>query len=101
MIYTSQDDFTRQAPVVCVKESTKPRTLQRLIDYYQYQPVTPKTAQQAINERLAIIRACDAKGYRTVEDIEMMDYLWNIRNLVVGVILEQQRKEEHQRRAGL
>ena len=93
MIYTSEDDFTRRAPeVVVVKTSTKPRSLQRLKDYYEYQAITPELAQKAIAERLAIVHECDAKGYHTVEDVQMMDYLWNIRNLVVDHILRQRTK---------
>ncbi|QFR55753.1 hypothetical protein JC221_107 [Yersinia phage JC221] len=68
--------------------SVEPRTLQRLIDSYSVLPLTPETAQKALYERIDIIHECDAKGHHTKEELEMLDYLWSIRNAVVRQIIK-------------
>lgn len=86
MIYSSFDDSTFQVvPVVPVE--TKPRTLESLVERFGNMPVCPETAKEAMAERDSIIVDCDIKGYHTVEDMQMIDYLWEVRNIVVRKIL--------------
>lgn len=79
-------------------DSQQRRSLESLKSYYEYKFVEPKTANEAIAERLRIIMDCDLKGYHTEEDMAMIEYLWKVRNTVVNQIIHQQTENEHNRR---
>ena len=68
----------------------KPRTLESLIEKYEYSLATPVTAEMAMAERQSIIHECDMKGFHTDEDMAMIDYLWKVRSAVVDLILSNQ-----------
>ena len=68
----------------------KPRTLESLIEKYEYSLATPVTAEMAMAERQSIIHECDMKGFHTDEDMAMIDYLWKVRGAVVDLILSNQ-----------
>lgn len=68
----------------------KPRTLESLIEKYEYSLATPATAEMAMAERQSIIHECDMKGFHTDEDMAMIDYLWKVRGAVVDLILSNQ-----------
>lgn len=87
MIYSSFDDSTIRLVPVTIPAEVKPRTLESLQEHYGNMPVCPETAQEAMAERASIVVDCDIKGYHTVEDMQMIDYLWEVRNIVVRKII--------------
>ncbi|SCO64738.1 Phage protein [Klebsiella phage PMBT1] len=76
----------------------KPRTLESLIEKYEYSLAIPATAEMAMAERQSIIYECDAKGFHTDEDMAMIDYLWKVRGAVVDLILSNQLMQNETRR---
>ena len=76
----------------------KPRTLESLIEKYEYSLAIPATAEMAMAERQSIIYECDAKGFHTDEDMAMIDYLWRVRGAVVDLILSNQLMQNETRR---
>lgn len=76
----------------------KQRTLESLIEKYEYSLATPATAEMAMAERQSIIYECDAKGFHTDEDMAMIDYLWKVRGAVVDLILSNQLMQNETRR---
>lgn len=94
MIYSSFDDSIRRINPVTVDIPVKPRTLESLIEKYSGMVICPSTAQLAMTERDTIVFECDMKGYHTVEDMQMIEYLWEIRNRVVHHILTAEKKAE-------
>lgn len=76
----------------------KPRTLESLIEKYEYSLATPATAEMAMAERQSIIHECDMKGFHTDEDMAMIDYLWKVRGAVVDLILSNQLMQNETRR---
>lgn len=75
---------------ITVDIPVKPRTLESLIEKYEYSLATPATAEMAMAERQSIIYECDMKGFHTDEDMAMIDYLWKVRGAVVDLILSNQ-----------
>lgn len=94
MIYSSFDDSIRRISPVVLDIPPEKRTLESLIEKYNMMTICPATAQMAMSERDAIVCECDVKGYHTVEDMQMIEYLWEIRNRVVQHILTAERKAE-------
>lgn len=94
MIYQSHNDSTTRMVQVTVGIPVKPRTLESLIEKYSGMVICPSTAQLAMSERDVIVFECDTKGYHTVEDMQMIEYLWEIRNAVVHHILTAEKKAE-------
>lgn len=78
---------------------TRQMTLDRLRQKYEFQPITPQLANRAIADRLAIIRDCDIKGFETEEESLMMEYLWNVRQMVVNHIIAAEVERESKLRA--
>lgn len=83
---------------ITVDIPVKPRTLESLIEKYEYSLATPATAEMAMAERQSIIYECDAKGFHTDEDMAMIDYLWKVRGAVVDLILSNQLMQNETRR---
>lgn len=94
MIYQSHNDSTTRFVPVSIDIPVKPRTLESLIEKYSGMVICPSTAQLAMAERDTIVFECDTKGYHTVEDMQMIEYLWEIRNAVVRHILIAEKKDE-------
>lgn len=96
MIYQSFDDSTtRIRPVpITIDIPAEKRTLESLIEKYSGMTICSATAIMAMSERDAIVFECDMKGYHTPEDMQMIDYLWKIRNTVVRKILAEKECEE-------
>lgn len=94
MIYQSHNDSTMRMVPVSIDIPAKPRTLESLIEKYSMMHICPATAQVAMAERDVIVFECDTKGYHTVEDMQMIEYLWEIRNAVVHHILTAEKKSE-------
>ncbi|UIW11521.1 MAG: hypothetical protein [Enterobacter phage ENC7] len=89
MIYSSFDDSIRRINPITIDIPAEKRTLESLIEKYSGMTISPTTAQMAMSERDAIVCECDVKGYHTVEDMQMIEYLWEIRNAVVRKILAE------------
>lgn len=83
---------------ITVDIPVKPRTLESLIEKYEYSLAIPATAEMAMAERQSIIYECDAKGFHTDEDMAMIDYLWKVRGAVVDLILSNQLMQNETRR---
>lgn len=93
MVYSNIRNVSVVVPV-----EVKPRTLESLQEHYGNMPVCPETAREAMAERDSIIVDCDIKGYHTVEDMQMIDYLWEVRNIVVRKIIAHEECERETRK---
>lgn len=69
-------------PVVTAPGVEK-RTLQGLREKYEFEIISPMTAANAMQESYEIMLDCDLKGYHTEEDMQMIEFLWEVRNICV------------------